>query len=101
MSFVDVLSTDELKPGEMKQVKPSNQRILIVNLSGKLYAIGDVCTHQGCVLSNGTLNGETVECPCHGSKFNVKTGSKVRGPATNPEPTFETKTEGNRIFVKV
>lgn len=100
-SYMKPLSTNEVKPDEMKQGKVGDKRVLVVNLNGKLYAIGDVCMHMGCSLSNGTLNGEKVICPCHGSTYNVRTGSVVRGPAKKPEPTFEVKVDGDRIFLKV
>jgi nitrite reductase/ring-hydroxylating ferredoxin subunit len=99
--FVDVLSIEEIKPGIMKQVKPKGQRVLVVNLEGRLFAIGEVCTHKGCALSNGNLEGEIVRCPCHSSMFSVKTGDVVRGPAKKPEPVFETKLEGGRVFVNI
>jgi 3-phenylpropionate/trans-cinnamate dioxygenase ferredoxin subunit len=54
---------------------------------------------MGCELSYGLLNGENVTCACHGSVFNVKTGSVVRGPAKKPTPTFEVKVEGDQILV--
>lgn len=101
LSFVNVLSTNEIKPGQMKGVEAGNKKILVVNLIGKFYAIGDVCMHSGCSLSEGTLVGENVECPCHGSTYDVKTGNVIEGPATKPEPTFDVKTEGNRVFIKV
>ena len=78
-------STNEVKLGEMKQGKAGDKRVLVVNLNGKFYAIGDVCMHRGCSLSNGSLNGENVICPCHGSTYDVRTGSVVRGPTTKPE----------------
>ncbi len=101
LSFVNVLSTNEIKPGQMKGVEAGNKKILLVNLNGKFYAIGDVCMHKGCSLSEGTLEGENVECPCHGSTYDIKTGNVIEGPATKPEPTFEVKTEDTRIFIKV
>ncbi len=101
LSFVKVLSTNQVKPSEMKQVKAGNQRILVVNLNGEFYAIGDVCMHAGCSLSEGSLDGENVICPCHGSTYNVKTGNIVRGPTTKPEPTFAVKTEDNQILLKI
>ena len=100
-SYMKPLSTNEVKPGEMKQGKVGDKRVLVVNLNGEFHAIGDVCMHMGCSLSNGTLNGENVICPCHGSTYDVRTGSVVRGPAKKPEPTFEVKADGDRIFLKV
>ncbi len=85
----------------MKQVRVADKKVLVANLDGKIYAIGDVCMHAGCSLSKGTLQGENVVCPCHGSTYNIMTGAIVRGPTTKPEPTFETKIERNRLFIKV
>jgi nitrite reductase/ring-hydroxylating ferredoxin subunit len=85
----------------MKEVEAGNKKILVVNLNRPFYAIGDVCMHKGCSLSEGTLEGENVKCPCHGSTYDIKTGNVIEGPATKFEPTFEVKTEDTRIFIKV
>ena len=90
-----------LTPGEMKGYESQGQQILIANLSGSYYAIGDVCTHLGCTLSDGTLNGENVECPCHGSTFNVRSGAVVRGPAMEPEPSYKVAVEQGQIIISL
>ena len=56
-------------------------RITLANVAGTLFAIDDTCTHRGCSLGDGKLDGSTVQCACHGSRFDVKTGEVVRGPA--------------------
>jgi nitrite reductase/ring-hydroxylating ferredoxin subunit len=102
MGFVQVASTKDLTPGNMKGAEVGDKRILVVNVEGKYYAIGDVCTHRGCRLSGGTLKeGGIVQCPCHGSNFDVKTGDVVKGPAKTPEPTFEVKVEKDQVLVNV
>jgi len=101
MGFVKVASTNELKQGKMVGVEASGKPILLVNLEGKYYAIGNICTHMGCMLSDGVLKGESVECLCHGSVFDVKTGSVLKGPAKKPESVFQVKVEGNQISVNV
>jgi Rieske Fe-S protein len=58
-------------------------------------AFSAVCTHQGCIVS--TVSGGTIDCPCHGSKFSVKDGSVVNGPATRPLPPVAIKVEGTSI----
>ncbi len=100
LSFVKVASKSELAAGSMKGVKAGLTQILLVNLAGNYYAIGDICKHRGCKLSTGTLTDEVVQCPCHGSRFNVKTGKVVRGPAAEPEPTYEIKVENDQVLVK-
>jgi 3-phenylpropionate/trans-cinnamate dioxygenase ferredoxin subunit len=101
MSFVRVTSKSELVPGTMKDVEVNSIQILLVNLDDNYFAIGNICKHKGCKLSMGTLTGEVVQCPCHGSRYNVRTGEIVRGPTTEPEPSYEVKIENDQILVKV
>ncbi len=101
MGFIKVLSTNELPSGSMKGVELGGKPMLLANLEGKYYAIGNVCTHMGCTLTDGTLNGEVITCPCHGSRFNVRNGTIVGGPAKKPEPAYEVKMEGDQILINV
>jgi nitrite reductase/ring-hydroxylating ferredoxin subunit len=99
MTLVNVASTSELKPDEMKAVNVNGKAVLLVNLNGTYYAIGNTCTHMGCPLSSGTLKGETVECICHGSTFDLKTGKVMRGPADKPEQKHEVKVENGSVLI--
>jgi nitrite reductase/ring-hydroxylating ferredoxin subunit len=72
----------------MTAVDINGRSILIVNVKGNFCAIGNVCTLMGCYLSDGTLKEENVQCPCHGSIFDVRTGALVKGPAKEPEMPF-------------
>jgi len=84
----------------MKKVTVGNQQVLVVNLKGKYYAIGNVCTHLGGPLDMGILEGNEVECPLHHSHFDVTSGQVKRGPATRAEPVYEVKAENGNILVK-
>jgi len=99
MDFVSVASVSDLEPEEMMAVNANGKAVLLVNLNGTFYAIGNICTHMGCPLSKGTLKGEVVECVCHGSTFDLKTGKVVRGPAEKPELKYEVKVENGKILV--
>jgi 3-phenylpropionate/trans-cinnamate dioxygenase ferredoxin component len=99
MVFVKVALKEEVRAGKMKLVEANGTPILLVNISGEYCAIGNKCTHRGCKLSSGTLEGEIVKCPCHGSKFNVKTGEVIHGPAAKPEPKFTVKVEKDQILI--
>lgn len=101
MGFVKVASARDLDSGNMLGVEAGGKPVLVVNLDGEYYAIGNVCTHMGCILSDGVLKGGNVQCPCHGSVFDVKTGKVANGPAEKPEPAFQVKVEGNQILVNV
>jgi len=98
--FIRVASTNEIAEGRMKKVTVGNQQVLVVNLKGKYYAIGNVCTHFGGSLDRGILDGNEVECPLHHSHFDVTTGQVKRGPATRAEPVYEVKAENGGILVK-
>ena len=76
--FVKVAETKDIQPSSMKAVDLEEERVCIVNIEGNYYAIGNVCTHMGGPLNEGTLEGYDVECPWHGSKFDVRTGEPIR-----------------------
>lgn len=99
--FVKVATIDEIPSGRMKAVVAKGKKILISNIGGKFYAVGDLCTHVDGPLHEGTLEGSTVTCPWHGSQFDVKTGSNVKGPAVKPEPVYEVRVTGKDIAVGV
>jgi nitrite reductase/ring-hydroxylating ferredoxin subunit len=65
-------------------------RISIARIGDRLYAFGDLCTCAGdrCPLSGGLLEGTTVMCQCHGSRYDIATGAAVSGPATEPLTTY-------------
>jgi len=98
--FVKVADTKDIQPSHMKEVQANGENICVVNIEGKYYAIGSICTHEGGPLADGTLEGYEVECPWHGSKFDVRTGEVTNPPASEPEPTYEVKVDGNSILVK-
>jgi len=83
----------------VKGIVADGKEILVVNLGTTLTAIGNRCTHMGCRLSSGRMDGEIIRCPCHGSMFNVRTGEVVRGPAKRPEPTYTVTVENGELFV--
>lgn len=101
MEFIQVASKEDVPLGKMKAVEVKGTSILLANLEGEYYAIGNKCTHRGCKLSKGTFNGEIIKCPCHGSRFNIKTGEAVGGPAAKPEQKYQVKTEQDQIQIKV
>jgi 3-phenylpropionate/trans-cinnamate dioxygenase ferredoxin subunit len=101
MGFIKLASTSDAKPNSMMSVTVNDKKILLANVNGNYYAIDNVCTHRGCQLSKGKLQGETVVCPCHGSTFDLKTGNFVKGPTKKPEPAYELKVENNDIMINL
>src|SRR5689334_12907195 len=98
--FVPVLADAELTEGQMKRVDADGVPVLLVRCEGEVCAIAHTCSHLGGPLSEGTLAGDVVQCPWHGSRFNVRDGSVVDGPATFPQPRFEVRTREGQIEVR-
>ena len=98
--FVRVASTSEIPESKMRKVMVGSQQVLVSNVKGKYCAIGNVCTHMGGPLDQGILVGNEVQCPWHGSHFDVTNGQVKRGPATRPEPVYDVKVEGGSIMVR-
>jgi nitrite reductase/ring-hydroxylating ferredoxin subunit len=101
MDFVKAALKKEIAAGKMKAVDVAGVSVLLANVAGEYYAIGNKCTHRGCKLSSGTLDGETVKCPCHKSVFNVKTGEVLHGPASKPAPKYAVKVEEQQILISI
>jgi nitrite reductase/ring-hydroxylating ferredoxin subunit len=102
--FVIVARIGEIQNSEkkMKQVKPGEElEICVAYAEEKFYAIGDKCTHSGCSLAEGFLTDHEVQCVCHGSKFDIRTGEATGRPAVKPEPVYELKVEGDNVLVKL
>ena len=98
--FVKVAETKDIQPSRMKEVQLDGKSICVANIEGKYYAIDNICTHQGGPLSHGTLEEFEVECPWHGSKFNIRTGEVTNPPANEPEPTYQVREDGSSILIK-
>src|ERR687892_1197101 len=99
-NFVKVAETKDIQPSTMKAVDLASERVCIVNVEGNYYAIGNVCTHVGGPLNEGTLEGYEVECPWHGSKFDVRTGEAIKPPARQAVPKYEVKIQDNNILAR-
>ncbi len=70
--------------GKVAQVDADGEPVAVFNVRGSLFAIGAICSHQGGPLEEGELTEHRVECPWHGSVFDVETGKVLRGPAEAP-----------------
>ncbi len=87
-------STSDVPDGGGKIIDGPNI-VITQPQAGSFKAFTAVCTHQGCIVS--TVSGGTINCPCHGSKFSIKDGSVVNGPATRPLAPIAIKVEGTSI----
>ena len=93
MEFVRVGSLAEIPEGEMRAFDLPGGRVTVAHVEARLFVFADECTHAGCALSEGTFDDReaTVECPCHGSVFEVETGEPIGGPAQDPLPVHQAR----------
>ena len=97
--WLDAGRPGELAPGRMKRIDHRGLRLLLANVDGRFYATDDTCTHEDASLSAGSLRGECVKCPLHGSRFNVRTGEALEEPAERNLRTYPVRLEGERVLV--
>jgi len=97
--FLKVADLGDLPPGEMMSVDVGGSHVLLANVGGTIHACDDICSHAYAFLSDGDLNGDEVECPLHGSAFNVVTGEALTPPANESQQIFEVQVDGNDILV--
>ena len=97
-----VASVDEVPSETMKRVDAGATPVCLAHAEdGHFYALNDVCTHEEFSLSDGELWGMDVECPQHGSRFNLTTGKVTGLPAVIAARTYPVRVEGSDVFVEV
>jgi 3-phenylpropionate/trans-cinnamate dioxygenase ferredoxin component len=108
MGYVRVSDTTEVPLNTMISIVAGGKEILLANVDGSYYAIANKCTHLGGSLAKGVLEGNTVTCPRHGARFDVRTGNAV-GQAkiafikanVKDEESYQVKVKGTDILVEI
>jgi nitrite reductase/ring-hydroxylating ferredoxin subunit len=101
-NFIQVAKIDDVPPGTATVVDVKGIDVALINSGGEFYAIGNECTHAGGSLGEGDLVEENqIECPLHGSVFDITNGEVVNGPADEPVPSYDVKVENGVISVAV
>ena len=99
--FAAVAKASEIPVGQVKPVVVEGKALLICHTADGFYAIDDTCTHDDGPLADGWLEGDAIECPRHGARFDVKTGKVLCLPAAVPITSYPVKVEGEEIKVNV
>jgi 3-phenylpropionate/trans-cinnamate dioxygenase ferredoxin subunit len=99
-AWVRVGTRSDLLPGEHLIVWDGDTAIAVYNIDGQLYAVEDLCTHDGGELAGGPVDGFEVECPRHGGRFDLRTGEVTCPPAFDPIATFPVKEEDGAIWTR-
>jgi len=101
LEFVEIAPVTELPNGERLFVDVGDKPIVIFNIAGQFFAIGDVCTHDDGPLGDGVLEGDNVVCPRHGAEFDVRSGKAMSMPAAVDIPAYPVQVRGAMIFVGI
>lgn len=96
-SWVEVAEEGELEAGQLKHVIVNGTWIVLARSGTGYHALEGTCSHEGGPLCDGTLMGTTLQCPWHGSRFDVRTGAVEGGPAEKPMRTFGVRVEKGRV----
>jgi 3-phenylpropionate/trans-cinnamate dioxygenase ferredoxin subunit len=100
-AWQSVGKTADIPPGRVAVFHVDDHDVAVCNVDGAFYAIDDVCTHDGGSLDQGALEGDQIECPRHGARFDVRTGDAVQLPAFEPVETYPVRVEDDTIQVGV
>ena len=100
MTLQRACALSELEQDSAKRVELDGVAIAVVlDGNGDVHAIGDVCTHGDISLSDGFVEGETLECWAHGSAFSLRTGRPLNLPAYEPVPVFVVQIDGDDVLI--
>ncbi len=92
---------DELAPGEFRRLEGDHQPVAVINVDGKFFAIDDTCTHEKYALSEGWIEGDTVECALHMAKFCIRTGKALCLPATRDVASHPVEVLDGEVWVTI
>jgi 3-phenylpropionate/trans-cinnamate dioxygenase ferredoxin component len=101
MSARPACSTSEVPEGTAHRVVLDGVPIAVVHTEGEWFAVSDICSHADVSLAEGDVDGCTLECWLHGSRFDLRTGHPSGPPATTPVPVYPVSVEGDTVFVTV
>ncbi len=88
LEYIDIVPSDQLPDGERLFVELGGKSIVIFNLAGKSFAIGDVCSHDNGPVGDGEIEENEIICPRHGARFDIRTGKATSLPAIKDIPAY-------------
>jgi len=101
MAATRLCTLAELKPKTALRVELDEIDIAVVKVGNEIFAIEDVCSHAEIPLSEGEIDGCTIECELHGSRFDLRTGKPTGPPATQPVATFDTSVIDGVVYAQL
>ena len=101
LQWLDVAREGGIPLGSYAELETDEYLIAVFNIDGHLYAIEDICTHDGAELAGGPIQGDQIMCPRHGARFCLRTGKALSAPAYEDISTFDVRIHEGRIQVSV
>ena len=101
LEFIDIVPVDQLPEGERLFLELGGKSIVLFNLAGKLFAIGDVCTHDNGPVGDGEVEENEIICPRHGGRFDIRSGKATSLPALIDIPAYPVRVVGGVIQIGV
>ena len=101
VEFVEIAPASELPNGERLFVEIADRSIVVLNIAGQLFAIGDVCTHDDGPVGDVDLDGYNIICPRHGAEFDVRTGKVMKMPAVVDIPAYPVQVRDGNIYLGI
>jgi nitrite reductase (NADH) small subunit len=100
VKVIPIATLRELEPGTCRSIEVDGIWVALFNVEGTIYALDNTCPHAGGPLGEGKLNGELVECPWHGWRYNVRTGERPENPDFKVA-CYPVQVDGTRILVSI
>ena len=101
IEYFQVAGVDDLENGERLYVEIGELELVIFNIAGEIFAIGDVCSHDGAPLGEGELEDHDVICPRHGARFDIRSGKATGLPAVVDIPAYPVRIRDGQIEVGI
>ena len=98
--FEKVATLADLPPGGRLPLVFDERAVLLVRVGEELFAVEDVCSHDGQPLTDGRIEGKSIECPRHGARFDLCSGRPLCMPAVEPIATYEVERRGDDIYLR-
>lgn len=99
-NFAPILSESDLEEGKPIRADYNGTPIVLIRRGSETYALAETCSHLGGPLSEGKLDGDVIQCPWHGSRFSIRDGRVIDGPAVHPQPCLTTRVRNGKIEVR-
>lgn len=100
-NWITVAEASSVASGTVLGVKAGETDVALYNIDGRFYATHNVCTHALALLSDGWLEGDVIECPLHGGRFEAKTGRGLGAPITCDVKTVPVRVSDNKIQINL